>query len=120
MFLVTMFFVSYFLFGFELLIAAILAFLECIMDLIETEGEILQSFTEIANASVCTEYCQRNENCFIWTYRDGVCFMKNDKTFLIQTESDRLFSGIKGCSGKGEIYIITKRILLNIFIREVK
>ena len=86
------------------------------MDLIETEDEILQNFTGIANASVCTDYCQRNVNCSIWTYKDGVCYMKNDKTFLIQTESDRLFSGMKGCSGNGKIYIHQKYIAIYIFV----
>ena len=76
------------------------------MDLIETEGEVLHNFTEIANASACTDQCQRHENCSVWTYKDGVCYMKNEKTFLIKTESNRLFSGMKDCVGKGKISLI--------------
>ena len=76
------------------------------MDLIETEGEALKNFTEIANASACTDQCQRHENCSVWTYKDGVCYMKNEKTFLIKTESNRLFSGMKDCVGKGKISLI--------------
>ena len=74
------------------------------MDLIETKGRVLQNLTEISNASSCIDHCQRHENCSIWTYKDGVCYMKNEKTFLIQTDSTRLFSGMKDCVGNGNSF----------------
>ena len=77
------------------------------MDLIETKGEIIQNFTGISNADGCTDKCNKNSNCSVWTFMDGVCYMKNEKTFLIRTTSDRLFSGMKDCDGTGKICSFT-------------
>ena len=71
------------------------------MDLMRTEGEIIRSLTGISNASSCNGLCQSNSNCSVWTYFDGLCYMKNDKTFLIKTDSKRIVSGMKKSDGEG-------------------
>ena len=96
------------------------------MDLIETKGDIIQNFTGIENADGCTDKCQKNPNCSVWTFMDGVCYMKNEKTFLIRTTSNRLFSGMKDCDGTGIQFIfligITAflKVLNNSFIFDVE
>lgn len=82
-------------------------FSECNMDLIETKGDIIQNFTGISNADGCTDKCNNNANCSVWTFMDGVCYMKNEKTFLIRTTSNRLFSGMKDCDGSGKMFSLT-------------
>ena len=71
---------------------------------IETKGEIIQNFTAIENANQCTEKCQNNANCTLWTFMDGMCYMKNEKSFNVRTNRIRLFSGIKDCEDAGNIY----------------
>lgn len=71
------------------------------MDLMRTQGAIIRSLTGISNASSCNGLCQNNSNCSVWTYFDGLCYMKNDKTFLIKSDSKRIVSGMKKSDGKG-------------------
>ena len=74
------------------------------MDFTERRGGDIYHLTGIANASLCNKECQKNTNCSVWTYRDGRCHLKNEKTFLIKT--DELVSGIANCTGKGNILMI--------------
>ena len=67
------------------------------MDLIRTEGKVIRSLKGIENSSMCNDHCQSNGKCSVWTYFDGLCYMKNDKTFLIKTENNRIVSGMKEC-----------------------
>ena len=71
------------------------------MDLIRTQGAIIQDLKGIANSSMCNGLCQNNSNCSVWTYFDGLCYMKNDKTFLIKSNNKRIVSGMKKYDGKG-------------------
>ena len=71
------------------------------MDLFAKKGDIIESLSEIANGSICSESCQRTQNCSGWTYIDGVCYMKNERTFMVRTNND-IVSGEKNCTGKGE------------------
>ena len=73
--------------------------LECFMDFTERRGGDIKHLTRVANASNCREECQANTNCSVWTYLDGRCYMKNEKTFEIKT--DGLVSGLTNCSGEG-------------------
>ena len=88
---------------------------ECIMDIIETNGEIDESFTGIPNADGCNDKCNQNSNCSVWSFKDGVCFMKNEKTFLIRTTSHRLVSGMKDCDGSGIIFHQLMQMRIHIY-----
>ena len=70
---------------------------------IETKGEIIQNFTRIENANECTDKCQKTPNCSLWTFMDGICWMKNEKSFNVRTNRLRLFSGIKDCKDTSKI-----------------
>ena len=72
------------------------------MEFVTKYGNDVNHLTGIANASLCNLECQGNMNCFEWTYHDGACFLKNEKTFLIKT--DGLVTGVKDCSGEGKVY----------------
>ena len=77
------------------------------MDLMRTQGAIIRSFTGISNASSCNGLCQNNSNCSVWTYFDGLCYMKNDKTLLMKSDNNGIVSGKKKCDGEGNFYITT-------------
>ena len=72
------------------------------MDLLNIEGESIKNFTGIINGSTCSGKCQETENCSAWTYKDGVCYMKNERTFMIRNKlSNGIVSGKKNCKGLG-------------------
>ena len=80
----------------------------CFMDLFAKTGDIIKNLSEIANGSICNENCQRTQNCSGWNYIDGVCYMKNERTFLIQTNNG-VVSGERNCIGKGKMCFINEK-----------
>ena len=72
------------------------------MDLLDIQGDYIKNLTGIANGSSCSKECQVTENCESWTYKDGVCYMKNERTFMIRNQwSNGIVSGKKNCKGLG-------------------
>ena len=78
------------------------------MDLIQTNGKVIQSLTGVQNESSCNSHCQTNPKCSLWTYFEGLCYLKNDETFLIKTENDGIVSGMKDCNEKGNHCMMMK------------
>ena len=78
------------------------------MDLIQTEGKVIESINGVQNGSLCNFNCQKYPRCSVWTYFDGLCYLKNDETFLIKTENHGIVSGMKDCNEKGNHCIMMK------------
>ena len=55
---------------------------KCILDLFDKPGGIIKNYTGISNSSMCMELCQKNESCDLWTYEDGMCYMKDENSVL--------------------------------------
>ena len=75
----------------------------CFMDLLKVDGDDIKNLTGIADSSSCNEQCQRTQNCSLWTYFDGICYMKNERTFMIRTDNG-IISGKKDCIGDGKTW----------------
>ena len=75
--------------------------LECIMDLIDSPGLVTDYHANVPDASSCLKYCNDNDNCSLWTYHDGMCYMKHEKT--IRMEIDNRISGTKNCNENGKL-----------------
>ena len=70
------------------------------MDLIDSPGSLVGYHANVSNASSCLEYCNDNDICSLWTYHDGMCYMKNEKT--IRMKIDNRISGTKNCNENGK------------------
>ena len=67
---------------------------KCFMDLIDIPGNIIEHYDGIKNVSMCIKQCQMNEDCALWTYQDGMCYMKNENSVLMKRDDKIKISGV--------------------------
>ena len=63
-------------------------------------GDIITT-DNVANYSECIKKCNDNKECFIWTYTEGSCWLKNENTF--RALSNNVVGGFKECPKGGKI-----------------
>ena len=70
------------------------------MDNIETFGDDIKDYENISSHSDCMKKCKGTKECFVWTYADGVCYLKDEDMFT--SFNPYVISGMKDCEGKGK------------------
>ena len=76
------------------------------MDNIDLAGGDLKRHNNVANPVECNQKCQKDDECTAWTYKDALCYLKNDETF--EHYIDWALSGTKNCNKSGYFNIIYK------------
>ena len=66
----------------------------------DSPGGDIAHHSNVSNASLCLEYCKNNEQCFLWTYHEKMCYMKNEK--VIPMKAHKRISGTKNCNENGK------------------
>ena len=62
---------------------------------IDRYGGDIDSIENVSNHLECKKLCNEKTDCFIWTYVEGSCYVKNENTF--RTNSSNVIGGIKDC-----------------------
>ena len=70
--------------------------IECIMRGIVINSDDVESIENVGNYSECNRYCNDRQECHIWTYIEGSCYVKNENTFRTLA-SKKHVGGIKDC-----------------------
>ena len=76
---------------------------KCILDLIDRPGTIVKHYTGVKNVTMCIKHCEVNEDCSLWTYEDGMCYMKNEDSVLMKRNDKIKISGVKNDHGNDSI-----------------
>ena len=71
------------------------------MDNMDRIGGALDTYDNVSNYSKCIEHCNAKEECFIWVYIEGSCWLKNENTF--RSLNENVVGGIKDCKAKGNV-----------------
>ena len=50
----------------------------------------------VSNYIECNRLCNERNDCFVWTYIEGSCYVKDENTF--RTNSSNAIGGIKDCN----------------------
>ena len=69
------------------------------MENLARPGDEIEEYNDLTTEMECQKKCFLNDECYIWTYIGGICYMKNDNTFL--GHGDNVVSGAKNCSSSG-------------------
>ena len=75
--------------------------LGCIIRGIERYGGDIDRIGDVSNQTECNRHCNERTDCFLWTYIEGRCYVKNENTFRMKRSN--VVGGIKECKpGKPE------------------
>ena len=69
------------------------------MDNIDRHGDDIRRLENVENYEECNKKCKEENECYIWTFIEGTCYMKSDNTF--NGVGDNVRSGVKDCSSSG-------------------
>ena len=67
----------------------------CSMRGFDRYGGDIATITHVSNHSECSEHCIRRQDCSVWTYLGGSCYIKSANTF--RTTDPNAVAGIKNC-----------------------
>ena len=59
----------------------------------------LEQHDNVTNQSECQEKCKQLNDCNVWTFVSGICYMKNENTFM--GTGDNVISGTRECNNSG-------------------
>ena len=62
---------------------------------IDRYGGDIDTIDNVSNYSECNKRCNLKKDCFVWTYLEGSCYVKNENTF--RTNRSNVIGGIKDC-----------------------
>ena len=62
---------------------------------VDRYGGDIATINHVSNHSECSEHCIRRQDCHIWTYLGGSCYIKSEDTF--RTIDPNAVAGIKNC-----------------------
>lgn len=71
------------------------------MDNMDRYGDDIGHYDNIKNHLECQKKCKEATECYIWTYIEGSCFLKNEDTF--KGHGDNVMSGMKNCNHSGRL-----------------
>ena len=69
------------------------------MDNMDRFGDDIRYYINVANHLDCKKKCVEEKECYIWTYKEGTCYLKNENTF--EGRGDNVISGMKYCNSTG-------------------
>ena len=72
---------------------------ECVMNDMDRPYGDLEEHANVENHSECQEKCKLLNDCNVWTFVSGICYMKNENTF--KGSGDNVISGTKECNNSG-------------------
>ena len=67
----------------------------------KVDGNDIGRFTNIKDHLECKRRCFEDDDCFIWTHIQGICYLKNENTF--KGHDDWVSSGLRNCITSGRI-----------------
>ena len=67
----------------------------------DRDGGDIREFKNVANYSDCNRKCNNDKACFLWTYTTGMCWLKNENTFLLNARNG-VVTGRKKCKHGGK------------------
>lgn len=86
--------------------------LGCIIRGFQRNGADIDSIENVANHSECNDHCKRRQDCSVWQYNEGSCYIKSGHTF--KTTRNYSVSGITNCkSSKKEGKLATMQSFRN-------
>ena len=59
-------------------------------------GGDIATIKNVSNYFDCNKLCSENKDCFIWTYIEGACYVKNENTFWVRNQN--VVGGYKDCN----------------------
>ena len=62
---------------------------------VDRHGGDIDTLENVSNYSECNKHCNERNGCFLWTYIEGSCYVKNENTF--RTNSSNVIGGLKDC-----------------------
>ena len=65
------------------------------MNSVNYYGSNIDTINNVSNYSECNKLCNEREECFVWTYIKGSCFVKTENTFGVRNPA--VIGGYKDC-----------------------
>ena len=65
---------------------------------VDRYGGDIDLIENVANYKECNKFCNERNDCFIWTYVEGSCYVKSENTF--RTRHPNVIGGIKDCGSE--------------------
>ena len=78
----------------------------CVSTGVTRHGGDIATIKNVSHYTDCNKLCSENEDCFIWTYIEGACYIKTENTFWVRHEHST--GGYKYCNSherKGKLEI---------------
>ena len=73
-----------------------LRFSGCVITGVTRYGGDIATIKNVSSYFDCNKLCSENEDCFIWTYIEGACYVKNENTFWVRNQN--VVGGYKDCN----------------------
>ena len=74
-------------------------------------GGDIATIKNVSNYFDCNKLCSENKDCFIWTYIEGACYVKNENTFWVRNQN--VVGGYKDCNSDKRTGQLLIRFLLS-------
>ena len=72
----------------------------CVLDSIYRWGGDIKQFENISSYSDCLQKCTDVEDCSVWAYVTGTCWMKNQNTVTVNNPT--AVAGTTDCKDEGK------------------